>query len=506
MLETEWTSLQNGADIRGIATEGIIGESVTLTSNKVSALGRGFVQWLWQRLGKHPLRIAIGTDCRITGPHFMSDLEKAITHMGCDVLHCGLTSTPSMLLATKLPEVQADGSIMLTVTGSHMSFNGNGMKFFTAGQDIDQKQLTEIITFASEPYRGQESIGQSHITNLQAIYSAGLRRMISEALESPNGTPLAGLKIIVDAGNGTGASYANRVLRPLGADISDSQFMNPDGRFPNHIPNPENYEAMRSIAAAVRYNNADLGILFDSDVDRVAFVDSEGRCINRNELVAIASAIVLEEHPNTAIVTDSTTSTGLSKFITDILGGQHYRYQRGYRNVINEAKRLNAAGTQCWLAIETSGHAAFKENSFNDDGAYFATKVVIRLAQLKRQNKPLFTLIEKLPIPQESAEYRLAILDNDFNRVATETLVAMRQYVSHISGWEEVTQNYDGLRVICSNEYEQGWFMIRQSLHDAVMPINIESDTKGGIEAILKKLRLFFRNIHGIDSTQLYHI
>ena len=505
MIDTEWTSLQNGADIRGIATEGIIGEKVNLTSDKVSALGKGFVFWLWQKVGKHPLRIAIGTDCRITGPHFMSDLEKAITQMGCDILHCGLTSTPSMLLATKLPEVKADGAIMLTVTGSHMSFNGNGMKFFAAGLDIDQNQLKEIIALAAEHSQHKEStIGQSHITNLQAIYTAGLRRMITEALESDNGKPLRGLKIIVDAGNGSGAFYANRVLRPLGADISDSQFMNPDGRFPNHIPNPENYEAMRSIANSVIYNNADLGILFDSDVDRVAFVDSEGQLINRNELVAIASAIVLEEHPNTAIVTDSTTSTGLSKFITNILNGQHFRYQRGYRNVINEAKRLNASGTECWLAIETSGHAAFKENSFIDDGAYFATKVVIRLAQLKRQNKTLFTLIENLPVSQESKEYRLPILDNDFNRIATETIVAMRQYVSHISGWEEVTQNYDGLRVICYNEYEQGWFIIRQSLHDTVMPLNIESDIKGGTEAILKKLRLFFRNIHSIDSTQLY--
>mgnify|MGYP002855289118 CR=1 FL=1 len=504
MVGAEWTALQNGADIRGVASEGIIGEKVTLTSDKVSAIGRGFVQWLWQRLGKHPLRIALGTDCRITGPHFILDLEQAITHMGCDVLHCGLTSTPSMLISTKLPEINADGAIMLTITGSHMSFNGNGMKFFTSGDGITPKNLEEIIHYASKPYIGKEKIGQSHITNLQAIYTMGLRRMISDALESPDGKPLSGLKIIVDAGNGTGAFYVHRVLRPLGADVSASQFLTPDGRFPNHVPDPDNYEAMRSIATSVLYNHADLGILFDSDLDRVAFVDSEGRNINRNELVAMASAIVLEEHPNTAIVTDSTTSTGLSKFITNILSGKHYRYQRGYQNVIKEAKRLNNSGTECWLAIETSGHAAFRENAFVDDAAYFATKIVVRLAQLKRQNKPLFTLIEKLPVPQESEEYRLPINDNDFNRIASETLIAMRQYVSHIPGWEETTQNYDGLRVVCSNDYEQGWFIIRQSLHDAVMPINVESDIKGGTDAILKKLRLFFRNIHGIDSTQLY--
>lgn len=506
MVGTEWTQLQNGADIRGVAAEGIIGEEVTLTSEKVAALGRGFVQWLWQRYGKHPMRIVIGTDSRMTGPKFLEDLESSITAIGCEVLNCGLSSTPSILLSTKLPEVRADGAIMLTVTGSHMAFNDNGMKFFTGGQDITKEDLTAIIEFAAAPYNEKvTNEGQVHIFNLQAVYSAGLRRMISEALPRPEGQrPLEGLKIIVDAGNGAGAFYAQRVLRHMGADVSDSQFLYPDGRFSNHSPNPDDYEAMRSLSAAVKIHHADLGILFDSDVDRMAIVDNDGRNINRNELVALAAAIVLEEHPGTAIVTDSITSNGLGHFITKVLGGQHHRYQRGYRNVINEAKRLNCNNKPCWLAVETSGHAAFKENSFYDDGAYFATKIVIKLAQLKREGKTLFSLIEQLPVPEESIEFRLDILDADFSRIATETLDSLRTFITQISGWEEENQNYEGLRVLCTNEYEQGWFIIRQSLHDAVMPINIESDIKGGTEAIIKKLRLFFRNIQTIDSMQLF--
>ncbi|MCQ2229941.1 MAG: phosphomannomutase/phosphoglucomutase [Bacteroidales bacterium] len=504
MVGYDWLMLQNGADIRGVAAEGIIGESVTLTTDKVYAFGRGFVLWLWEQLGKHPLRIAVGSDCRLTGPKFVETLERSITSMGCDVLNCGLSSTPSMLLSTKLPEVRADGAIMMT--GSHMPFNRNGMKFFTMGQDISSAQMSEIMELAANSnYSKVENSGLVHITNLQAIYSAGLRRMIVESIpeSEDKNRPLAGLKIVVDAGNGAGSFYAQRVLRLLGADISDSQFMNPDGRFPNHMPNPEDYEAMRSVVNAVKLAGADMGILFDSDVDRIAIVDSEGRCINRNELVAMASAIVLEEHPGTSIVTDSITSNGLSCFITDVLGGKHHRYQRGYRNVINEAKRLNSEGQPCWLAVETSGHAAFKENSFYDDGAYFATKLVIKLAQLKHQGKTLSSLIEGLPVALESSEHRLKILDGDFSRVASETMIALRQFVSQISGWEEVQQNYEGLRVMCNNDYEKGWFIIRQSLHDPVMPLNIESDIQGGTMAIIKKLKLFFRNVRTIDSSQL---
>lgn len=109
--------------------------------------------------------------------------------------------------------------------------------------------------------------------------------------------PLKGFHIVVDAGNGAGGFYAGEVLEPLGADISGSQFLDPDGRFPHHIPNPENEEAMASVSAAVVRAKADLGVIFDTDVDRAGCVDAEGREINRNRLVALAAAIALEDHP-----------------------------------------------------------------------------------------------------------------------------------------------------------------------------------------------------------------
>ncbi len=517
MVDQSLLSLQNGSDIRGVASDGIIGQSVTLTNDMVSRLCAGFVEWLRSHLSaddkaSHKIRVAIGMDARLTGPSLAQTAQESVRSAGADVLFCGLASTPSMLYSTKKVTndgdecIGADGAIMLT--GSHMSFNMNGMKFFTDGNEIEKGQLTEIIIAASDFKKPNVEKGAVHICNVLAVYSKHLRKKICDDLrpiaQDPD-KPLSGLKIVVDAGNGAGGFFASRVLQPLGADVSASQFLSPDGRFPNHTPDPEDYEAMRSLSTAVLLANADLGVIFDADVDRVAIVDEAGRAINRNEFVAMAAAITVEEHPGTAIVTDSITSTGLTTFVQDILGVHQCRYQRGYRNVINEARHKNEVGSPTWLAVETSGHAAFRENDFCDDGAYFATKIVIKLAQLKKEGKKLFSLIEKLPVPTESREFRLSILTPDFARAAADIIAGLRQYVSQISGWEEVNKNHEGLRVVCNGDDEHGWFILRLSLHSPVMPLNIESDVDGGVKAIIDKLKMYFRTTKSIDSSVLYN-
>lgn len=107
---------------------------------------------------------------------------------------------------------------------------------------------------------------------------------------------------------------------------------------------------------------ADLGVIFDTDVDRSAIVDRHGDPINRNSLIALIAAVILKEHPGSTVVTDSVTSDGLAEFI-GALGGKHHRFKRGYKNVIDEGIRLNKAGEECWLAIETSGHCALRRTT-----------------------------------------------------------------------------------------------------------------------------------------------
>lgn len=303
--------------------------------------------------------------------------------------------------------------------------------------------------------------------------------------------PLQGLKIIVDAGNGAGGFFASKVLQPLGADTSGSQFLNPDGRFPNHVPNPEDKDAMQSICDAVVREKADLGVIFDTDVDRSAIVDAQGNPVNRNALIAMIAAVVLNEHPGSTVVTDSITSEGLTKFIELELKGKHHRFKRGYKNVINESIRLNNNGEESWLAIETSGHAALKENHFLDDGAYLVAKLLVEMAKLNVTGKSLTQLIEKLEEPFESQEYRYSILETDFAEYGTKVLAELSAQVATKAGWEIVQPNYEGLRVRCTAANEQGWFLLRMSLHDPVMPLNIESEIEGGVDAIASELTAF---------------
>lgn len=290
------------------------------------------------------------------------------------------------------------------------------------------------------------------------------------------------------------------MLEPLGANTAGSQFLDPDGNFPNHIPNPENASAMAAIRSAVLENKADFGIIFDTDVDRSAAVDPQGNELNRNKLIALISAVVLKEHPGSTVVTDSITSDGLAEFITG-LGGVHHRFKRGYKNVINESIRLNEAGQESWLAIETSGHGAMRENYFLDDGAYLVSKLLGELAIAQSSGKVITDLIADLQEPVESKEYRLKILTEDFKPHGNKVIDQLRAFVEDQAGWQVVPNNYEGIRVACTKE--KGWFLLRLSLHDPVLPLNIESDTKDGVSAIKQRLLGFFSTVTQLDTGAL---
>ena len=245
-------------------------------------------------------------------------------------------------------------------------------------------------------------------------------------------------------------------------------------------------------------------MIFDTDCDRAAIVDADGREINRNRLIALISAILLDEKPGQTIVTDSVTSSGLKNFI-NAWGGEHYRYKRGYRNVIDEAIRLNAEGIECPLAIETSGHAAMKENYFLDDGMYLVTVLIVRAMRLKQEGQTLGSLIADLQEPVESKEIRLTITDPDFQEAGRNAISQVLDYANAAEHWHIAPDNREGVRISFDLEggIDNGWFLLRLSVHDPVLPLNCESDVPGGVKMMLSSLLDVLRGVPGIEIAPL---
>lgn len=500
----QWLKLQNGSDIRGVAMDGIPGESVTLTEREATYIGKGFVKWLMdeQKLDANKISVAFGRDSRCTGEMLLNSAIEGVGAMGADAIDCGIASTPSLFMSTLFDETKTTAGVM--ITASHLPFNRNGFKFFTEAGGLDKEDIKKILENAITLYNENEtdtlSAGNRSTYDLIGRYSQFLVETIREGVNHPEhyNEPLKGLKIIVDAGNGAGGFYASQVLKPLGADTEGSQFLDPDGYFPNHIPNPEDDAAMASIQEATNTHHADLGIIFDTDVDRAAIVDGSGEIINRNRLIALMSAIVLEETPASTIVTDSVTSDGLSTFIAS-LGGVHHRFKRGYKNVINESIRLNDSGITSPLAMETSGHGAMKNNYFLDDGAFTVTTILIAMSKLKAEGKTLFDLISTLEEPAEAIEVRHKIARDDFRTYGETVIKTLESFASETEGFSIVPNSYEGVRINWTIDGYTGWFLLRLSLHDPVLPMNVEANQDNGLKKIMPLLENFFKQFEALN-------
>ena len=485
----DYSKLQNGSDIRGVAIAVEGGKAVNLTEAACYDIGRGFALWLQKRFHR-PCTVALGRDCRLSGGMLLAELGRALADEGMSVTDMGMATTPAMFMTTVTEGYRFDGAVM--ATASHLPMERNGYKFFTAEGGLESEDVKEILTLAaSDAHTGFDAAAVAQ-GEFMSVYAAQLRaRLIAFTGKEK---PFEGLRVVVDAGNGMGGFYATDVLEPLGAGTTGSRYLTPDGSFPNHIPNPEDETAMESIREAVLESGAAMGLIFDTDVDRAGAVLSDGTELNRNRIIAALSAILLAEHPGTTIVTDSITSTGLAQFIK-AHGGVHRRFKRGYRNVINEGLRLNALGQDCQMAMETSGHGALKENYFLDDGAYLMTRL---LAELVKRGG-LESLLTGLQEPKEAMEFRMDISEADFAAYGQRVLDELAEYAKTAPGWKAEEENYEGVRVNIGS----GWFLLRLSLHDPLLPLNIESDEEGGVKAIARELVPFLRQFDRLDSGKL---
>ena len=482
--------LKSGTDIRGSAFS-TDGRPIDLTAERLQSIIWAFVNHLEQKISKfEDLKVAVGYDSRISSINIKMLITNVLAEMGVDVYDCGLSSTPSMFMSI----INHNMDAAIEITASHLPMEMNGLKFFTREGGYSGEDIKEILSRASTKQWLKDDFRAipKELNNMET-YCEGLREMIKKGVNAEDYEhPLKNLKIVVDPSNGVGGFYITDVLQPLGADTSGSVAVSPNGHFPTHQPNPENKAAMDSISQATIKANADLGIIFDTDCDRSACVDKNGKPINRNRLVALASYIALKDCPGGIVVTDSVTSDGLTEFIETDLCGIHRRFKRGYKNVIDEAKRLTFdEGNKAPLAIETSGHAAFLDNYYLDDGAYLATQIVILLATLTKQGKTLDDILKNLKEPAEENETRIKIETTNFVEYGNSILESFKDYAESTQGIELIKLNFEGIKVNFDKKKGDGWLLLRLSLHEPLLVVNCESNSIGGTEKMLENLKVF---------------
>ncbi|MBP1577473.1 MAG: phosphomannomutase/phosphoglucomutase [Oscillospiraceae bacterium] len=497
-MKKDLSALQNGSDIRGVALKIEDGPDVNLSADEAASIAAAFVRYLSEKCKKSAdsLKIGVGHDSRLTASSLSQAALRGIIAEGAAAYDCGLCSTPSMFCSTVYAETDFDGSIM--ITASHLPKNRNGLKLFDKNGGFDKPDIKAVLAMAGEiePPACEKAAEK---TDLISIYSSDLCEKIKKGVCAEDyDHPLKGLHIVVDAGNGAGGFFVEKVLNKLGADTSGSSFLEPDGNFPNHIPNPEDKVAIKAICDSTIANKADLGIIFDTDVDRMSAVLPSGEAVNRDAIIAMMAAVLAKDNPASTIVTDSVTSDRLTAFLEGELGLKHRRFKRGYKNVINEAIRLNNEGIACPLAIETSGHGALKENYFLDDGAYMAVKMLIAAAIAKREGRQLGALIEKLAPAVDECERRIKIAGEDFAKTGAKVLDAFEKRAAE-KGYRVVPDSCEGVRL----SFDDGWALLRMSLHDPLLPLNVESTREGGCADLLGRVKALISDFEQLDLSVL---
>ena len=485
---TRWLKFRSGSEIRG--------PQDALTDDFAQKLGCAFALWLAERLGREPqaLALAVGRDERPSGERIAAALIRGMLAAGCDARDCGQCAAPALFMTV---QSGMDGAVMVTAAPARADLNG--FKFMTSQGGPQSADVAEILSRAAEAEVPERlDVGPDAATRR---YYEHLRRVAAQHLEDDALKPLLGLRVVVDARSAVGAEYA-RFLEALGAE-TDGSLTAPSPV----IPDPMAAETLAALAEAVAEHRADLGVSFTADGGRAAFVDEAGRAVAQNRLIALVAAMLLDERPGLTFVTDSVTSSGLSAFIAE-WGGVHYRFKRGYRNVIDEAVRLNAEGIDCPIAIETSGHAAFRENGFIDDGLYLATRLICEALNRKREGQTLSALIDDLQEPVESAEIRLPVVPYEDWDPEEEVQAIVEGILSHTlthPEWQMAPDNREGVRITFNLDggVNNAWFQLRMSVHDPVMVLNAESAVPGGVKRILRALHELIQDTEYVDLQPL---
>lgn len=436
-------------DIRGVAGK-------DLTEDVVEKIGRSYGTFIQKTMGKE---IVVGRDVRLSSEPFSRLLIKGIAGTGCNVLDVGVVPTP--VLYFSIAHYGKSGGVM--ITGSHNPIEYNGFKlcrelFSIYGREIQElKKIIEENSFIS-------GSGKVETDNPIPSYMNEVTSRIK--IEKP-------LKVVVDAGNGTGGEVAPEIFRRIGCSVVEL-YCEPDGRFPNHLPDPTVPEFTADLRKKTKEERADLGIGLDGDADRIGAIDNKGNIVWGDRLLALYAREILKKGKQ-KIIFDVKCSQGLIEDIEDH-GGIPIMWKTGHSLIKKKMKDESSP-----LAGEMSGHMFFSDNYYGYDDAIFAGSRLLEL--LSKTEKSFAELLSEIPVYVTTPEIRIDCSDETKFKVVEEVKKYFKERYSTI--------DVDGVRIL----FPGGWGLVRASNTQPVIVVRFEAKTEQRLDEIkntvMEKLKTY---------------
>ena len=395
-------------------------------------------------------RISLGRDCRLSSPDLKEALLKGLLETGVDVLDVGMVPTP--LLYFSLYHLDVDGGVQ--ITGSHNPPDYNGFKVCLGKATIYGEEIQKIRKIA-ESGRFPTGKGREESREIIQPYLIHLQENLRPGREKR--------RVVVDAGNGVGGLVAPEVYRRMGLEV-DPLFCEPDGRFPNHHPDPTIPEYLQTLIARVAEDSADLGIAFDGDADRIGVVDRDGRIIWGDQLMILFSRHILAGHPGAKIIGEVKCSQTLYDDIRKH-GGVPIMWKAGHSLIKGKMKEEGAL-----FAGEMSGHLFFADRYFGFDDAVYAGARLLEI--LTHTKEDLGALLADVPRMVSTPEIRMDCPDEKKFQVVAGLAEEFKKDYQVI--------DIDGARVL----FDGGWGLVRASNTQPVLVLRFEAEDRGTLEKI----------------------
>ncbi len=444
-------SIFKAYDIRGIVP-GTINEAVA------EALGRAFGT-LARREGE--MSIAIGRDGRLSGAVLSAALKRGLLAAGVEVIDIGMATTPMLYFAAST--LCRSG---IQVTGSHNPKDYNGFKMVLAGRAIYGEEIQSLRRMMESESWSLQAGGQGRDVNVLEAYR---QRIVGDIqLARP-------MKIVVDCGNGVAGASAPGILRAIGCQVSEL-YSEVDGNFPNHHPDPSKPENLRDLIAALKAGDAELGLAFDGDGDRLGIITKEGNNIYPDRQIMLFAQDVLSRVPGGTIVFDVKCSQRLAPAIV-AAGGKPLMYKTGHSLIKAKMKEIDSP-----LGGEMSGHIFFKERWFGfDDGTYAACRLLEILSHAPDGN----AVLNALPSSFSTPELNVKCADGEPHALVEQLLVA-----ANFAAPAQVNP-IDGLRV----DWPDGFGLIRASNTTPVLVLRFEGHTPEALQRIEAAMLALLRSV-----------